>query len=126
VMLIAFLVAVGINLRRGRKISCGCFGNANEQISSRTVARLLLLLTVVLLLLALRSMENTALLNLGTMMADGSTLMYLLQTAFLAASLILLASWMLSLPELVVLIRHLPWSQPITGNRKEGDGTEVA
>src|SRR5688572_2451657 len=26
VMLIAFLVAVGINLRRGRRISCGCFG----------------------------------------------------------------------------------------------------
>ncbi len=37
-MLIAFLVAVGVNLRRGRQIPCGCFGNVSELISPRTLA----------------------------------------------------------------------------------------
>src|SRR5437867_2545141 len=44
-MLIGFAAAVGVNLRRGRTLSCHCFGTADgETISRRTLARLLMLL----------------------------------------------------------------------------------
>lgn len=110
VLLLLFLVAVGINLKRGRKISCGCFGNASEQISPRTLTRLLLLLGIVLLLAAFRSTGDASLPNLGTLIADGSTLTYLWLMAFLAAFLILLGTWILSLPEMIFLARQVRWS----------------
>ncbi|HET7091414.1 MAG TPA: MauE/DoxX family redox-associated membrane protein [Anaerolineae bacterium] len=126
VMLIVFLMAVGTNLRRGRKIDCGCFGNTSEQISPRTMARLLLLLTTVLLLVVFKGTGGASLPSRGAMTADVSTFIYLLQTAFLAAFLILLAAWMLSLPEVVPLVRRWRWSQSSSGNTKTGDGVEGA
>lgn len=106
VMLITFLIAVGINLRRGRRVSCGCFGDSNKQISPRTSARLLLLLAAVLFLMAFRSIQRTPLPNLGMMIANPLAFTYFLLTAFLAVFLLLLATWILSLPELVSLARH--------------------
>ncbi len=120
VLLILFLFAVGINVKRGRRVACGCFGNASEQISPRTLARLLLLLTVVLLLIAFRSAGGASWPSFGTMNVNVSTFTYLLQTVFLAAFLIILAAWMLSLPELVFLVRHLCWSQTLSSNTRNG------
>jgi hypothetical protein len=120
VMLLAFLVAVGINLRRGRRVPCGCFGNTSELISLRTLARLLLLLAIVLLLIAFRSTGGTSLPDLGAMTADVTMLVYLLQTAFLAAFLTLIAAWILSLPELIPLVRDLRWGQLSSGDTKDG------
>ncbi len=105
-MLVVFLVAVGINLRRGRQVSCGCFGNATEKISPRTLARLLLLLCVTLLLLAYQNMGNAPSLTLTSLTADSSALVYLLYTTFLALFLLLMGAWVLSLPEVAALIRH--------------------
>uniref|UniRef100_A0A831TDW5 Methylamine utilisation protein MauE domain-containing protein n=1 Tax=Thermorudis peleae TaxID=1382356 RepID=A0A831TDW5_9BACT len=59
--LLVFLVAVSINLRRGRRIPCGCFGQASEPISLRTITRLLMLLGAIGLLAAIRSSALTPL-----------------------------------------------------------------
>ncbi len=125
-MLLAFIVAVGINLRRGRRISCGCFGNASEQISPRTLARLMLLLAVVLLLMASRGVAGASLPIPAAMTADLSSFIYLLQTAFLAVFLILIATWMLSLPELVPLGRNWRASRPASGNSEGRERLESA
>jgi magnesium-transporting ATPase (P-type) len=107
VLLVAFLVAVGVNLRRGRRVSCGCFGNATERISLRTAARLLLLLVVVLLLIAVRSVGDAAIPRLGSLPADVTVPVYLLETAALSAFLVVLSVWALALPELGTLARAL-------------------
>lgn len=103
IILIAFAIAVGINLRRNRKVPCGCFGDASEQISPRTLVRLLLLLVTTLLLLILRSALHIQTFTLG-FLDNTAAFTYLLLAIFLAAFFILLASWLLNLPELISLI----------------------
>lgn len=125
VMLSIFTIAVGINIRRGRRIACGCFGSASEQISRRTLARLLVLLTVVLLLFAFRSRAGISVLNLAVLMAAGSTWIYLLQAVMLALFLILLAAWLLNLPELVFLVRTLGWTQVSADNTESQNELEA-
>ncbi len=124
-LLIVFFVGVGINLKRGRRISCGCFGETSEQISPRTLARLFLLLTVVLLLVVFRNIGGTSLPHLGAMTANGSTLIYLLQSVFLAVFLILLGAWILNLPELALLVRHWRGGQLLSGDTKDRNEVEV-
>lgn len=111
VLLSIFLIAVAINLRRGRSIPCGCLGNTSELISSRTLARLLLLLIVVMFLTAFRSISSSSLPILARMMVDLSTLIYVIQTVFLSIFLILLSAWILNLPELISLGGYLRQSQ---------------
>lgn len=106
-MLIVFSIAVGINLRRGRQIACGCFGSVAEQISPRTLARLLLLITIVLLLSVFRSVGSGSLFSVGKVMADISNLRYLIEMAFLAVFIVVVADWILNLPELIFLLRRL-------------------
>lgn len=119
VLLLIFLAAIGINLWRGRKIACGCFGNAREPISLRTVARLLLLLTVVLLLIAFRSVGLVSLPSALLIVGDRAMFISLLYTIFLAVFLILLGAWMLNLPELVMLVRHWCRIQPSSDNTQD-------
>lgn len=111
VLLSLFLIAVGINLRRGRSVQCGCFGNASELISSRTLARLLLLLIVVMFLTVFRSISSSSLPVLARMTADASTLIDFIQIVFLSIFLILLSAWILNLPELISLSGYLRRSQ---------------
>lgn len=118
-VLLIFLAAIGINLWRGRKIACGCFGNACEPISLRTVARLLLLLTVVLLLIAFRSVGLVSLPSALLIVGDRAMFISLLYTIFLAVFLILLGAWMLNLPELVMLVRHWRRIQPSSDNTQD-------
>jgi len=105
-LLIIFLAAVGTNLWRGRKIACSCFGNPSEQISSRTVVRLLLLLATVLLLMVLKTTTNLVLPELSSMATEKLFFTEFLPTLFLAIFFIVLGAWTLSLPELILLIRH--------------------
>src|SRR5574341_510058 len=111
VLLSLFLIAVAINLRRGRSVQCGCFGNTGELISPRTLARLLLLLIVVTFLTAFRSRSSSSLPVLARMTADMSTLIDFNQIVFLSAFLILLSAWILNLPELISLSGYLRRSQ---------------
>jgi hypothetical protein len=125
VLLTIFLVAIWINLKRGRRISCGCFGETSEQISPRTLARLFLLLAVVLFLVSFRNTGGASLPHLGAMTANGSTLIYLLQSVFVAVFLILLGAWMLNLPELALLVRYWRGVQLLSGDTKDRNEMEV-
>lgn len=122
-MLILFFIAVGINLRRGRQINCGCFGDSLEQISLRTLARLLLLLTTTLVLLIFNGTVNTLSFT-EQIILDSSTLIYLMQTIFFAAFLLLMANWFLNLPELAVIVRHGYGIQFSYGDVSAKDGKE--
>jgi hypothetical protein len=123
ITLLAFLFGVGINLRRGRRIPCGCFGETSEPISLRTLARLFMLLAAVLLLATYRTTGEPwpGLGLLVTNASAASALVYLLHTVSLAASLVLLGAWLLSLPELAVMLRSLRW-HPATGNTEDKMG----
>lgn len=123
-MLSLFFIAVAINLKKGRRIACGCFGDAGEQISLRTLARLFLLLATVLLLVILKASMETRLPGLSQMILDGSTLIYLMQTAFLAVFLILMTNWLLNVPEIAFLVRHGHRSQLSSDNTSAPDGVE--
>lgn len=125
-LLLAFLIAVGINLQRGRRVPCGCFGEASEPISPRAVARLLLLLAVTLLLAAVRSTGSSAWPPSGTLTADAAAIAHLLQAAALAAFLLLSGAWLLSLPELLPLARQWQRRQPPPGTVSAGSGVEGA
>ena len=105
VSLISFLIAVGVNLKRGRKIPCGCFGDATEQVSIRTAVRLTMLILVVIVLMALSDSASASLPSLPVLLDDSSSRMYLIQTSFVAAFITLLGSWLLHLPELMSLLQ---------------------
>jgi hypothetical protein len=64
-LLVAFLMAVLINLDRGRKVPCGCFGDRSEIISGRVLVRVVLLLTAATLLSILNLVVGVALLTPG-------------------------------------------------------------
>lgn len=105
VTVLVFIAAVGINLRRGRRVPCGCFGTSGEALSARTMARLSLLLLAAALL-TLLSATGAGPLTAGRLIAGGwAGLAYGTQTAALALFLLMLAVWALHLPELVALLR---------------------
>jgi hypothetical protein len=102
-----FLAAVGLNLERGRRISCGCFGKSSEEISPRAAVRLALLLAVSLLLVIL---EVSGRLPLPGPAAPAPGLPVFFDAAFtlfLAAFFLLAGSWILRAPELRPLLRSL-------------------
>jgi Methylamine utilisation protein MauE len=103
-LLVVFASSITINIRRGRRIACGCFGNSNEQISSRSLARLALLLAAVLTLLIAPATPVTI-----HMLGDSgwTALSYLVDVAAIAAFTLVCASWLLNLPELAYVVRHL-------------------
>lgn len=122
--LLAFVVAVGLNLRRGRQVACGCFGNRAELISGRSLARLALLLAgcaaLVLTLAAGASPETV-----GDLADEGaSALWYVLDVAGIAAAAVVLCAWALSAPELAAIGR---WAFERTAQPPRGEETtEVA
>lgn len=101
-VLAVFLVAVGINLQRGRKISCGCLGRNSEEISPRTAIRLSLLLAVSLALTAAR--------QAGLPAAELAALYDAVCTLLLAGSFLLFGAWALRAPELRPMFRA--WRRP--------------
>ncbi len=102
--LLSFVAAVGINLRRGRQIPCGCFGDPKEQISTRTVLRLLALLAGFTLLAAFVA-DGVPVVRVDALISQGfAGLTYLLQIAGLAAFIDLTALWLLHLPELTAVL----------------------
>ena len=102
--LLAFLAAAGINLRRGRQIPCGCFGDPKEQISARTIVRLLVLLAGFTLLAAFVA-DGVPVVRVDALISQGFVgLTYLLQMAGLAAFIDLTVLWLLHLPELTAVL----------------------
>lgn len=106
-----FGVGIGVNLQRGRRINCGCFGSNSDSISMRSLARLALLLAGVLALVLVRDAGMT----LGAFVAGGaSSLLRLVEAAALAAFLLVLAAWILAFPELARVFQRtgrLSWQE---------------
>jgi hypothetical protein len=127
-VLVTFLIAVGINLRRGRTIPCGCFGDTSEVISARTAVRLLLLLFAIALLVVIRGTGVAAVTGIGLAFVQASTdmsvILYLLQSIFFAVFLVLLTTWILNLPELIYLARHLGSGRFLSGDARVSSESE--
>lgn len=108
VLLLAFGVAVGVNLRRGRVVPCGCFGSVSERISTRTLARLGLLLLAAIGLEVLRITSSFPPLNVANLATSGSGgVDRLVVTAAFGASLTVVSAWLLHIPEIRLLLRRL-------------------
>lgn len=102
VTLLIFVIAVGINLRRGRTLSCHCFGGGGEQISGSTLARLLLLIVAELFVLSDPAMFDKAA-STSVNRTEGTIELVLL---FLWSVFLLVAAfWLLSLKDLTALLR---------------------
>jgi putative oxidoreductase len=106
VTLVGFAAAVAINLRRGRIVSCGCFGDPAEKISARTLARLALLLAGCVLLIAGTAWTDASFVTIGSLPAGGgSALATVVELAAGTVALVAGALWLLSLPELANVAR---------------------
>ena len=90
-----FLVALGVNLWRGRRVSCGCFGDASEQISWRIVTRVVLLLAASAALALTADAPRDRAIDLGAAVAIGA-----LALATLAAG-----AWLTRADELIGVFR---------------------
>jgi hypothetical protein len=112
VMLAAFSAATAINLRRGRRVSCGCFGDPDERVSPRSLGRLALLVGGALALGGLL-LGGVGPVTLSGLVAEGSSAVSSLVTAGgVAVFLLLAALWALSPRELAHVARHLARSAP--------------
>lgn len=105
--LMAFFVAVALNLRRGLTVRCGCFGVAGEQISGRSLVRLSsLLLGLLALVLALR-WSGTPNVTLGSLSGRGAAaLVYVLEIGSVAAFVVVIGQWVLHVREVASILRH--------------------
>ncbi len=119
-MLMSFAVAVGVNLGRGRALPCYCFGGHDgETISGRTLARLLLLLLCEVFLLA---NPDSLTASLSVYPQERVGLLELGLALFWAVFLLVVGSWLLSLPDFVAWLRPMPHaSHP--GNDSRGATT---
>lgn len=103
-ILVVFAAGVTINLRRGQRIACGCFGSGEEPISARSLVRLSFLFTAVVLLAVMPASAVTV----ATLAQQGlSGVVYLVQVGGTTCFLLLAATWLLNLPEVTFALRHL-------------------
>ena len=118
VMLISFMIAVGINLKRGSVLPCHCFGaGEGEMISARTLVRLGLLFTGEAIVLA--GSGWPAIVEL-TYPDRVSSFAELGRVFFWATFILILAVWLLSLTDVVALLRDSPLFK---GRRPKAEGT---
>lgn len=103
--LVVFAVAVSVNLRRGRLVRCGCFGDDDERISGRSVARLGEMLLAAIVLMVANALGVAAVTVDDLASAGFGAVTYLSEIAPVAAFLVLVGLWMLHLPELSSLVR---------------------
>jgi hypothetical protein len=99
VLSVVFLMVTGVTLARGLHVKCLCFGASDtEPVSARTLVRVSLLAGV-LLLLKSQSPEQES--WLGAAYPAGQLLLALA----CAASIQILTSWALAIPEIIQLIK---------------------
>ena len=104
----AFAVAVGINLRRGASVPCGCFGSADERVSPRTLARLGLLLAATTVLVIVGAVSGGVPLDVARLAADGRAgFERLVATLAIGAFLSAMGVWLLHVGELAALVGSL-------------------
>lgn len=88
VMLGSFAVGTGVNVLRGRLIACGCFGDAEEEISRRTLARVATLLACSSLTLAFTSVGADVITATDLAGAGTDGLAYLAEMTVVSVSLL--------------------------------------
>lgn len=104
--LAVFLAAVGVNLKRRRKVPCFCFDSAGgEEISARTLVRLLLMAAGELLVIAGIRTPGTSLHRFILPGRVASTV-DLLHAVLFAALLLVGAAWLLRAPDLWALFHR--------------------
>lgn len=104
--IVAFSVGVLVNLRRGRRIACGCFGSTAETLSGRTVARLLVLLTVGALCLAVHLLGLVSTPTVADVVGGADpTFREAIESILVAAFAIVAAQWLFLAKELTVVFR---------------------
>lgn len=105
-ILLVFFTGVAVAVRRGRRVPCGCFGSASEEVSPRTLARLALLLLASATLLASAWMpQGPQAATTRDLLAAGAVgFRHLVEVVGLAGFLVLAAMWLLRLPELRAVI----------------------
>jgi Methylamine utilisation protein MauE len=112
VMLAAFSAATAINLSRGRRVSCGCFGDPDERVSPRSLGRLAFLVAGALALGGLL-VGGVRPVTPSRLVAEGSpAVSSVVAAGGLAVFLLLAALWILSPRELAYVARHLARSAP--------------
>jgi hypothetical protein len=111
-LIVVFLAAVAVNLRRGNRVTCGCFG-ADEAISGATVVRLAALLTLVVVLLALPEAVR-----LDQIVADGTgAFSYAVEVAAVAAAVFAGAAWLANARAAAFALRNLGRVRAASGAR---------
>lgn len=111
--LIAFSLAVAINVRRGRDVPCGCFGSPQEPISKRSLVRLAALGAALCALVLLTASGGVGTVTLESVLAEGAAgLEYLLQVGGLAGFVTVAGMWALNLPEFVSVLHSRPAGTP--------------
>jgi Methylamine utilisation protein MauE len=109
VLLGGLAVAVGINLRKGREVSCGCFGSASERISPRTLLRIGMLLVATAALVTVQVAGWLAPLDAVRVAREGvAGVERLTVTATFTAFLFVVATTLYHIPEIRELLRRLP------------------
>lgn len=103
-MIAIFAGAVVVNLRRGRRIPCGCFGDRGETISIRTVARLAFLMVGALAVLAI-DVSGSHQWSVDLLVREpGGAGQYLLEIVPLGLLLALASAWVFHVPELRAVV----------------------
>lgn len=108
VMLGFFASGIAVNLLRGRRIQCGCFGGRSDTISPRALFRIVLIAVPSLTLLIFGGSTVTAV----TLAENGAqSLLRLVEAAGVGAFMLILGAWLLALPEVSKILSTLRfWS----------------
>jgi Methylamine utilisation protein MauE len=124
--ILAFLVGVLVNLHRGRRIACGCFGSRDETLSRRTVARLAVLLTVGVLCLTGHLLAGVSTPTVADVFgAGGPTFRETSESILVAAFAIVAAQWLFLAKELAAIfnVRQAPFRERFSRVTGQEDGT---
>jgi len=106
-LITVFALATGVNLRRGRRIDCGCFGATDEQISGRSLGRLGAMVLAVGVLAVGMSTDVVSAITIGSLAAEGaSSLAYVVATLGLSVFFMVISLWALRARELAVALRR--------------------
>jgi hypothetical protein len=118
----AFAVGTWVNLHRGREVLCGCFGNAEERVSRRSLVRLGVLAAglIVVGVLVWTGLQPMTAKRLADDVEDPGA--YVLAAVSLAGFTLAAASWLLSGSELRALAAGWTHRGPKSGLAAPAEG----
>jgi hypothetical protein len=107
--LATFLGVVGTSLRRGRYVSCGCFGDTDEAISGTTLVRLVLLAGAATFASAgLFASEHASFVAGRGLFSADATLATTVVTIALAAGALVAGAWVVRWREVSAALQPAP------------------